>query len=126
MTRIPDICDEVASKSYFAHHEAEKKLDQPGDDHNPFIDMLPKSKNVSVNGLYNLYSAYSHWIIVGIVVILMLNVLICGYVKCSKRKVKKSGGRRYGKVSKDLESEDSDGTDSEIDSDDSSIEQLIE
>merc|ERR1711997_348157 len=128
-TRIPDICDEVAEKAYYAHADAEEKnddgIDLLGGGQTDLKTMIP---GISSKGLYSLYSSYSHYIIVGIMIIFMLNVVICGYVKCKKSKNTKNGGvsGRYGKVGKDVESEDSDGTDTEFDSDDSSIEQLIE
>ena len=48
-------------------------------------------------------------------------------MKCKKRsnKIAQEGGK-YDKVAKVIESEDSDGTESEIDSDDDYIEKLIE
>merc|ERR1712129_597977 len=119
MTKIPDMCAEIAAHAAAAHSVELPKLDVPGIDP---IDLLKHP-----NHFYNLYSDYSYYIIVGIVVMLLLNIIICGCVKCKKGTMKKQkGGSRYDKViSKDLESEVSDGTESEIDSD-SDCEQLIE
>merc|ERR1719216_341201 len=130
-TKIPDICDEVA---YFQASHAMANGDEketPGDG----LDLLnPKSKTAPSGGMFDhsvlphkllgLYSHNTNWIILGIMIIFVLNIVVCAFVKCKKQKLRRKGGK-YDKVGKGFESEDLDGTDSEIDSDDS-IEKLIE
>jgi len=135
-TKIPDLCeDQVAyigdgNGNYWARNENENLLGGldllshgADDNDNDILKPSLKTKNTSNNGTVTMYTSYSQWIFVGIVACFALNIFVCLYIKCLRRSKYNAGkGSKYGHID---ESDDSDGTDSEIDSDES-VGQLIE
>ena len=125
-TPFPDICNDdimaECSLYLFAHKDDGEQVDD--DNNNKGVDLLGSNNNnkKSKHNIFSMYTSYSQWIFIGIMAIFALNIFICAYIKCIRKNntnMSSRNNKKYGAIEKDDESDDSDGTDSEIDSDES-------
>ena len=130
---VMDECEWLISMGYTYAEEGKAHLDN--NDNEPIaIDLLKngmnKRKNNSKHNILAMYTSYSQWIFIIIMAIFALNIFICGYIKYLRKNnanMSSENRKKYGFVEKnDESSDDSDGTDSEIDSDESVDQQLVQ
>eukprot|EP01084_Bolivina_argentea_P161471 281071_1 len=116
---IPNLCEDMR---LFAHAPGNLHVDNR-------IDLLshglkPKEEPRSPNSFFELYTAYSLWVLAAVVTIFALNVIVCVYIKCIARSTGSGSGsgkkrKAYGFISEQEVpkfDDDSDTTDSEWDS----------
>ena len=129
----PDVMDEcewlINSGYSFAEAVNYKKTDD-----NPenvkllgHTDFDYKDDNDKHN-IFAMFTSYSQMIFIVIMAIFALNILICVYIKCIRKNSSNMpfNTKPYGFIGNNEESDDSDGTDSEIDSDESIDQQLMQ